>query len=122
MSGWGTQDMAAALPDVGAPAALIEAPTVAEGPTPQEHGWVTPQSYDYATYGKSNKELSDAKAAFESAAADYQAGGIHQDWAGNAVVYEWKDEFGDVGPRFPDIESQLFGDDNHVKSGIKFSE
>lgn len=42
------------------------------------------------------------------------------DWANKAPVYEWKDEYGDVGPRFEDLEKQLFGYENHVRQGIQF--
>jgi ATP-dependent RNA helicase DDX3X len=38
-----------------------------------------------------------------------------------AAIYEWNDEYGDVGPRFEELEKQLFGSENHVKTGINFS-
>lgn len=37
-----------------------------------------------------------------------------------AAVYEWNDEYGDVGPRFEELEKQLFGAKNHVRAGINF--
>ena len=37
-----------------------------------------------------------------------------------AAVYEWNDEYGDVGPRFEELEKQLFGAENHVRAGINF--
>lgn len=37
-----------------------------------------------------------------------------------AAVYEWNDEFGDVGPRFEELENQLFGAENHVRAGVNF--
>ncbi|KJZ79385.1 hypothetical protein HIM_01536 [Hirsutella minnesotensis 3608] len=44
-------------------------------------------------------------------------------WDGNAPVYQWNDEFGDVGPRFPDVEQELFGDParRNERAGLDFS-
>ena len=94
----------------------------ATGKTPQEHGWTTKIKYDYDTYNKSTKELSDAQGAISGGdEVDDAVGGVKPgDWASNAATYEWEDEFGDVGPRFPELEKQLFGSDNHVRRGINF--
>jgi hypothetical protein len=35
-------------------------------------------------------------------------------------VYEWKEEYGDIGPRFEALEKELFGSEFHVRTGIKF--
>ncbi|WQF83221.1 Putative ATP-dependent RNA helicase DEAD-box, Helicase superfamily 1/2, ATP-binding protein [Colletotrichum destructivum] len=45
------------------------------------------------------------------------------DWEGNGAIYEWNDEFGDVGPKFPELELALFGnpDTRHDHSGLDFS-
>lgn len=130
--------MAAALPEPApqniAPqeaAAAPEAPKV----NPQGAGWVPKVAYDYATYTKTNKELQqqhEAQAAQEGQSEvpvednndenqDDAVGGLREgDWAGNAAVYEWNDEYGDVGPKFPALEKQLFGAGNHTRTGIKF--
>jgi len=126
MSGWGMPEVAAALPEIANEAVVAsEAPTPTEAPAqgrnPQEHGWVAQNSYDYSAYMMTSKELAESRAA--AAAEDAGLGlGVETggDWASNAAVYEWNDEFGDVGPRHPELEKQLFGQDNHVKSGIKF--
>jgi ATP-dependent RNA helicase DDX3X len=119
MATWGTQDLAAALP-VTDPAVAPATP-VTEGPNPQEYGWAKAEGYDYSTYNKSNKELADAQALFSEQAANHQQAGLHSDdWAGNGAVYEWKDEYGDVGPRFEDLEKILFGGENRQTTGIKF--
>jgi ATP-dependent RNA helicase DDX3X len=48
-------------------------------------------------------------------------GGIMSgDWANKGALYEWKDEYGDVGPRFEALEKQLFHSEYHVRTGIKF--
>jgi ATP-dependent RNA helicase DDX3X len=39
------------------------------------------------------------------------------EWAGNAVRYEWKDEYGDVGPRNEELEKQLFQVDFISRAG-----
>jgi ATP-dependent RNA helicase DDX3X len=43
----------------------------------------------------------------------------HRDWAGVAARYEWKDEYGDVGPAIPELEDQLFQSGMIPRAGIK---
>ncbi|KAK4124996.1 DEAD-domain-containing protein [Parathielavia appendiculata] len=44
------------------------------------------------------------------------------EWEGNARVYEWDGEEGDIGPEFPALEIELFGDPaKRVSAGIDFS-
>jgi ATP-dependent RNA helicase DDX3X len=118
---WEVGDMAEALPAIEDPV-TEDAP---EGPTyryiaantekknPQELGWVAKQEYDYDTYNKSSKELHDEGLA---------PGGLGaQDWASNAAKYEWDEEYGDVGPKFPELEKQLFGSEHCTRTGIEFS-
>jgi ATP-dependent RNA helicase DDX3X len=92
------------------------------GVTPQELGWVTKTEYDYQTYLKSSKELADSQITAVTAGNISDAvGGIRQgDWASNAAIYTWDDDYGDVGPKFPELERQLFGSEYHVKTGIAF--
>lgn len=135
MSGWDTGDMSAALPDLSHEievhppsheAAPQEATTDAPKINPQGAGWVPKQAYDYATYSKSSKELHEIQQAQPAAPVtnneeDDAVGGLRDgDWAGNAAVYEWNEEYGDVGPKFPELEQQLFGAANHTRTGIKF--
>jgi ATP-dependent RNA helicase DDX3X len=128
MTGWGMAEVAAALPEIS-PAVFptqensesqVKDPKevgAAQTKNPQEHGWVPKTDYDYSTYMKSTKELAEAEAAAkESAAPGVEVGG----WASNAAIYDWDDDFGDVGPRHPELEKQLFGSDNHVRMGIQF--
>jgi ATP-dependent RNA helicase DDX3X len=112
MAGWGTDAMAAALPTTEEAAATFEsAPEVRKNP--QEAGWVAKQSYDYDTYNKSSKELMDAGAT--------GSGLESRAWASNAVRYEWNDEYGDVVPRFEELEKQLFGLEFRPSKGIDFT-
>ncbi|KAI7337247.1 hypothetical protein KC315_g2419 [Hortaea werneckii] len=52
----------------------------------------------------------------ETTAFDYvefqRQGGNNTDWYGTAQVYEWKDEYGDVGPAIPRLDVALFGGSN----------
>ena len=32
------------------------------------------------------------------------------EWAINAARYEWNDEYGDLGPKIPELEAMLFGE------------
>nr|XP_036588886.1 DEAD/DEAH box helicase [Colletotrichum truncatum]KAF6800528.1 DEAD/DEAH box helicase [Colletotrichum truncatum] len=44
-------------------------------------------------------------------------------WEGNNVIYEWNDEYGDVGPKHPELEIMLFGDPESRRdhSGLDFT-
>ncbi|KAM5346744.1 hypothetical protein ACJ41O_009749 [Fusarium nematophilum] len=106
---WTTGAMAEALPASG---------EACNGTTPQQNG------YDQSAEAQ-NGEMSDAKWA-EPQAFDYTALSSKdpdQDWGCNARAYEWKDEFGDVGPKYPDLELELFGDPatRHERTGLDFS-
>jgi hypothetical protein len=64
-------------------------------------GWVEPTPYNY----KVDSERT-------------QLG----DWEGNARVYEWDGEHGDVGPELPELELELFGNPAARSSaGLDFS-
>jgi len=62
----------------------------------QDQGWSHPEAYDY----------SNEEAPFD----------------GNAVVYHWDGEEGDIGPAYPELEILLFGpeDDRKIRRGIDF--
>jgi ATP-dependent RNA helicase DDX3X len=126
MSSWETADMAAVLPT----ARPIISDAIEDAETANKvtaHGWVQKTAYDYDTYNKGTRELAEAVEAQASAApvGDEEVtdavGGIRPgDWSSNAAVYQWSDEFGEVGPAFPDLEKQLFGSENHVKTGLRY--
>ncbi|UKZ76706.1 hypothetical protein TrVFT333_004415 [Trichoderma virens FT-333] len=52
----------------------------------QAPGWVEPTAFDYTA-------MAQAQAA--------------STWDGNARIYQWSDEFGDVGPAFEELEVEL---------------
>ena len=60
-------------------------PTTVETPA----GWVAPTAYDYTA-------MADASASTT--------------WDGNARVYQFTEEFGEIGPAHPELELELFGD------------
>lgn len=118
MSNWETKDLAEALPATEksqngeGSAAVPDASSAPEKKmNPQAAGWVPKTEYDYDTYNKSTKELFESQAESDSARVD---------WASNAAVYEWDDEFGDIGPEHAELEKMLFASEFHMKSGIEF--
>ncbi|RCI16613.1 hypothetical protein L249_2903 [Ophiocordyceps polyrhachis-furcata BCC 54312] len=64
-------------------------------------GWVTNQAIDYTSAANPGEEAT---------------------WDGNARIYEWNDEYGDIGPKFPELELELFGDPaaRHERIGLDF--
>ncbi len=76
----------------------------------REHGWVEPQKYDYESYNAGTREEREAIETAHEVPA----------WASNAMKYEWRDEYGDVGPEHPELENELFKDENKMQSGIEF--
>ncbi|KAI9674046.1 MAG: hypothetical protein M1829_003889 [Trizodia sp. TS-e1964] len=78
----------------------------------REAGWVGKVKFDYDTYNATNKENQEKQEAENSAAAPT--------WAANAKVYEWDDEYGDVGPPLPELERELFGSENVMRTGDEF--
>ncbi|KAL7929584.1 P-loop containing nucleoside triphosphate hydrolase protein [Trichoderma chlorosporum] len=67
-------------------------------------GWVEPTAFDYTA-------MSQAEAG--------------STWDGNARIYQWSDEYGDVGPAFEELEVELFGSvedrNKHIGGGLDFS-
>lgn len=45
----------------------------------------------------------------------------HTNYLKNSAVYEWDDEYGDVGPEVPELEQDLFGGDFRVRQGTHMS-
>lgn len=76
------------------------------------------QPYDYKLYNaKSREEREEAETeAAKRAETEREAerkDGEDMDemalgWASNAAVYEWQDDYGDVGPAIPALEQELF--------------
>lgn len=105
---WGTSDLQSALPETnghngtdshstngenGVP------PPVQQVQPPKLDGWVDATPYQYDQFA--NQDVQ---------------------WDGQAPVYEWDGEEGDIGPEFPELEIQLFGPpEERGRKGIDFS-
>lgn len=67
----------------------------------REKGWKEPKAHDYNTYTASGREAPEAS------------------WGHATQRYEWLDEYGDVAPRIPELEAQLFHSDLTNRKGHK---
>ncbi|KXG46145.1 uncharacterized protein PGRI_050010 [Penicillium griseofulvum] len=101
---------AAEVASVGANAGELPVPGVLSGVGPnaesakkvaRDKGWTDPVPFEYS-------DLANSK--------------DHRDWAGVAARYEWKDEYGDVGPAVPELEDQLFRGELIIRPGAKLDE
>ncbi|KAK1836976.1 P-loop containing nucleoside triphosphate hydrolase protein [Podospora conica] len=94
---WGAPGGGYDAVDTDAAAPVTLDPVVQNIPQPVE-GWTNPTAYDYTDNAPDT-------------------------WEGNAAVYEFDGDTGDLGPEHPDLERQLFGDPAVVSSGhgIDFS-
>ncbi|RMD42079.1 hypothetical protein DV735_g3057, partial [Chaetothyriales sp. CBS 134920] len=75
-------------------------------------GWVDPQAYDYSPANAQGPAAGEDEARRDTAPA----------WAHSAKRYEWNDEHGDIGPRVPELEEQLFRSELITRQGLKFEE
>ena len=94
----------------------------------REAGWVKPTGYNYDAKapvtllgdGVASQPAVDPAADGEPGAEDpamsrYQT----STWAHDAAKYEWKDDFGDVGPRDEKLEQELFHSETITRKGAK---
>lgn len=72
------------------------------GETGENSKWEKPQAIDYTALSSDNYD---------------------QPWGSHARTYEWKDEYGDVGPKYPELEIELFGEPStrFERTGLDFS-
>lgn len=97
-------------------------------------GWAAPESYDYAKYviageapspvGGGDAAATAIAAPVEGIAEEGMVEGIDEDfpeWAAKAAKYEWKDEYGDVGPQNEELESMLFRSEYINRTGLKMN-
>jgi ATP-dependent RNA helicase DDX3X len=97
---FGTAAMSEALPSAGQ---NDQAPTPGtQGYDASQGRWTEPQAIDYTSMA---------------------TGSGGQEWGCNARAYAWQDEYGDVGPKFPELELELFGNPTtrHDRVGLDFS-
>ncbi|KAL4918629.1 P-loop containing nucleoside triphosphate hydrolase protein [Aspergillus aurantiobrunneus] len=80
----------------------------------REKGWVAPEGYNYEKYVTAPLE-KPADFGEDLAGQEEPV----PEWAANAAKYEWKDEYGDVGPVNPHLEEQLFRSEFINRAGLK---
>lgn len=86
-----------------------ENPDTAHADQAREQGWNEPEQYDYEMFkGEVRATEGDEKAA------------PLPEWESNAIKYEWKEEYGDVGPENTELEKMLFFDEHHMRKGENF--
>jgi ATP-dependent RNA helicase DDX3X len=112
MDSFDTQEMAAVLPDTEEPKSRMDAAAAAVA---REKGWVEPEKYDYAKYN-----APPVRPVAEGAPTEVPAFESDLVWASDARKYEWKEEYGDVGPEDKDLEQQLFRGEFINRAGVKF--
>lgn len=76
--------------------------------------------------GKENNPVI-GEAWTEPKAVDYtslEPANYEKPWGSHERAYEWKDEYGDVGPKYPELELELFGDPDtrHERTGVDFAQ
>lgn len=82
-------------------------------------GWAAPETYDYSKYVAPTGPAAPVEQS-EFGGEPIAAEELPK-WAGNAAKYEWKDEYGDVGPEIPELEEMLFRNEFINRTGLKIS-
>ncbi|KAL4800551.1 P-loop containing nucleoside triphosphate hydrolase protein [Aspergillus venezuelensis] len=93
----------------------------------RQKGWVAPEDYNYEKYIHTTQEKPNETTEFGTTVEDGENGengaSMEEDsapqWAANAAKYEWNDEYGDVGPKNPHLEEQLFRSEFINRTGLK---
>lgn len=113
-----TADMASALPEVTNGENLEATGPVKDQQafdTARELGWVVPKPFIY----DAGPKIATSRVASDGSAAEK----AHESqWAHEAKKYEWKEEYGDVGPKIPELEKELFGNEHITRRGSNVNE
>jgi len=85
----------------------------------RQQGWVEPKAYTYGNEPapQNGDDVKEVGGDQNRGAQGDQAG---PKWAHDAGRYEWKEEFGDVGPRSEKLEEELFNGKYINRAGDKF--
>jgi ATP-dependent RNA helicase DDX3X len=81
--------------------------------TARMKGWVAPEGYDYTKYNDPSTKPAEDTEPEQQLPQDFP------EWAANAAKYEWKDEYGDVGPANLELEAMLFRSEFINRTGLK---
>jgi ATP-dependent RNA helicase DDX3X len=92
--------MTAILKKVANSSNVIPTLPVGENEEAGVNGWNAKSAYNYDDF---SDEKPATKTNGDDAAADDKP-----TWAASAAKYEWRDEYGEAGPRFELLEEQLF--------------
>ncbi|KAI9866683.1 MAG: hypothetical protein M1823_009158, partial [Watsoniomyces obsoletus] len=98
MSTFDHAEVAAALPEVtqtNGPVRLTEDQL-------RQAGWAEKQPFDYDSAMAKPSDVAKPADASEAPAAE--GGEEVPGWAHNAAKYEWSQDYGDVGPKIPELE------------------
>ena len=95
----------------------------------RQKGWVAPEDYNYEKYIHTTQEKPTEPTEFGTTVENVENGENGENgagpedsapqWAANAAKYEWNDEYGDVGPKNPHLEEQLFRSEFINRTGLK---
>lgn len=77
-------------------------------------GWTAPETYDYTKYVTPDEAVAPQP-------LEVLDEGEVPEWAANALKYEWKDEYGDVGPENEELEEMLFRNEFINRTGLKIN-
>jgi len=80
---------------------------------PSERGWDKPEPLDYEALQAKPEAFKIAEDGEQSATKAFGT----SEWASSAQKYEWKEEYGDVAPEFPELEKHLYTGDLMTKMG-----
>lgn len=125
---WNMSGVAEALPG-GDPNTVVHNLSVGETNTGAQaggNGWVPKTAFDYERYnapkeiGGHRGDVTDQNNGDANVVTGVEADNLDDiGWAGDAEVYEWSEEFGDIGPEHPALEKKLFRGD-HAHRGLDF--
>ena len=97
----------------------------------RDAGWVQRQAHNYAATapitvlnGDEDEAEPDAAPAAEGEAGDEDPMTSRHStttWSHDAAKYEWKEEYGDVGPRDEKLEKDLFRGEHINRAGNKLT-
>lgn len=115
MDFFGTEDTAVALPEVAEGTEATEATEVVsrldqEAATlARDKGWTEPEKYDYSRYASPTENSAAGNPSYDATP-----------WASDARKYEWKEEYGEVGPEDEELEKMLYRHELINRAGVKF--
>jgi ATP-dependent RNA helicase DDX3X len=112
-----TGNMAQAMSDIanGASSSDVPGRDMEAFKKARQHGWIAPTPFSYASASDNVADQSPTDKGNNHAYVEPQ-------WAHEAAKYEWKEEYGDVGPKVPELEDQLFRNEQINRRGDMFKE